>query len=167
MTDSYRDVPLSGGRTVALVDAADFALVSQWKWHVCNGYAARSVYIPETQGSRMVLMHRFLLGISNPKIVVDHINCQTLDNRRANLRPATKSQNTAYQAKPRRGSSPYRGVSRSGKRNKPWQGSICVNQRNKSLGTFLTEEEAAHAYDRAARDAFGSFARLNFPENSR
>jgi hypothetical protein len=92
----------------------------------------------------------------------DHANGDTLDNRSVNLRPATTAQNVQNQHKPLRGRSRYKGVypSRSGR---PWSATITAFGRRRYLGVFDTQEAAARAYDQAARQEHGAFARVNFP----
>jgi hypothetical protein len=103
-------------------------------------------------------MHRQILGCDKD---VDHINHQTLDNRRLNLRPATKSQNAANQAK-RKGSSKYKGVSWY-KNYRKWVAQIGAQNQRIRLGYFVSEEDAGRAYDSAAIALHGKFAHLNFP----
>jgi hypothetical protein len=111
----------------------------------------------------MIPLHRAI--INAPKgLYVDHINGDTLDNRRANLRIATNSQNQANRIRLKSGtSSRYRGVTWN-KASQKWQAGIKCNLKSTHLGLFESEEEAARAYDRAAREMFGSFARPNFEE---
>jgi hypothetical protein len=92
--------------------------------------------------------------------VVDHINGDTLDNRRANLRVCTKSENNRNRRKLHPTTSRFKGVY---KNTKPWIALIECNGKQFVLGRFASEEEAALAYDKAAKEHFGSFARLNFP----
>lgn len=91
----------------------------------------------------------------------DHINGRSLDNRRENLRTATRSQNTANGRKTSKStSSRYRGVSWKAAHG-GWHASIRVRGRTRHLGVFATEDEAAAAYDAAAHENFGPFARFN------
>lgn len=95
---------------------------------------------------------------------IDHINGDTGDNRLANLRDCTNAENSRNYAKPDGGSSRYRGVAWV-KRDQKWAASISNGEGGKrSLGHHATEEDAARAYDRAARDMHGAFATLNFPD---
>jgi hypothetical protein len=102
-------------------------------------------------------MHRLLLGVSND-VQVDHVNGDRLDNRRANLRPATSSENMCN----RKGSASFKGVHWD-KRNKKWRVSIQVKRKIVRLGRFTDPIEAARAYDEAATVHHGEFAVLNFP----
>jgi hypothetical protein len=106
-------------------------------------------------------MHRFILGITNPKIKVDHRNRYELDNRRTNLRIPTNSQNGANANKCRhRTSSRFKGVSWH-KRLRKWCAHIGVNRGLIHLGYFTNELDAARSYDAAAREHFGEFAKFN------
>lgn len=103
-------------------------------------------------------MHRLIL--SAPKnLEVDHKNGNTLDNRRSNLRLCTRSQNAAN-IPTNRAKSGLRGVYFSKQKNK-WKATITEGGREKHLGYFLDKESAARAYDKAAEESFGDFARLN------
>lgn len=149
------EVPLTRGM-VALVDDSDYERVMEsGPWHAYPGprthYARHSI----TPG-RQVTLHSFLTGWS----LVDHINGDGLDDRRVNLRAATHAQNNANVRLRRDNHSGFKGVadSRSG-RWRAYIGSSPVLH----IGTFDTPEEAARAYDAAAIQHFGEFARLNFP----
>ena len=104
------------------------------------------------------LLHRYLL---RPEIGmhVDHINGNRLDNRRENLRVCTHSQNHMNKSSCR-GRSKYKGAYWWPQKGK-WKSSIKVNGKDKYLGLFLTEEDAAKAYNQAALKHYGEFARLN------
>lgn len=152
---------------VALVSDEDYERVNQYKWSFDpdsrGGYAVRKVFV-ERDGQRQqrkIMMHRFILG-APVGWDVDHGNHNGLDNRRGNIRLATRSQNCANRgAKPNSGSQ-YKGVHWH-KRDKRWHASICVSGAKKFLGSFTDEESAALAYDAAALAAWGEFAHLNFP----
>lgn len=109
-------------------------------------------------------MHREIIIPPYP-LVVDHINHNGLDNRKANLRPATKSQNTINKPyKKKKGAhSKYRGVTWQKSINK-WQAQIRAKGNPRVIGYFEDEIEAAKAYDAAAKKHHGEFAVLNFPK---
>lgn len=153
------EIPLCGGE-VALIDEADHQLVRMHFWHHRDGYAASNVINPD--GTRTTMrMHRFLLGLTDPKVHIDHINGNGLDNRRSNLRVATPSQNSANRRKIANATSPYKGV--YWQKNRRWRAVLTVDRRHISLGMFDDPADAARAYDAAALEHFGPFARLNFP----
>ncbi len=142
-----RYISLSQG-AVAKVTACDYALVSCFKWHLTSdGYAARSI-----RGGK-VRMHRFIIG---PAIgqEVDHVSGDKLDNRRANLRLCSTRDNQANSR--RRRWHQYKGVTRHGARFR-------ARLAQRHIGMFNTAGDAAMAYDRAAVEQFGQFARVNFP----
>lgn len=147
---------------VAIVDDADFdALVAAGPWtarpHGRTVYAQH--YVRRADGRQTTQqLHVFLMGVRG----IDHINGDGLDNRRSNLRVATHALNTANQRLRISNTSGFKGVSllpESGR----WMARCLVDGRRRSVGTFDTREDAAHAYDAAALIAWGDFARLNFP----
>lgn len=160
-----KEIKLTRG-FVAIVDDADYARViaaGRWSARVAphTVYAQRSVR--KSDGRRTTqLLHRFLLGLTDPKILVDHRDRHGLHNWRENLRVATKSQNGANQRRHSNGSSQYRGVSWNN-RHHYWHALIEVSGRAIHLGCFIDELDAARAYDLAAFEHFGEFANLNFP----
>ena len=93
-------------------------------------------------------------------MVVDHINSDSLDNRRSNLRVCTVSQNNMNSAIGRNNKSGYKGVSWD-KTNKKWRAGIKAKGKSVSLGSFNSKKDAARAYNEAAKKAYGEFAKLN------
>jgi hypothetical protein len=100
-----------------------------------------------------------------PSDQIDHINGNRSDNRRVNLRPATRAQNSRNVRSHSGASSLYLGVFRNSTNTK-WCAQIMIDGRRRHLGLFDYEIHAALAYDAAARKHFGSFSRPNFPEAS-
>lgn len=155
------EVPISKGY-VALVDAADAARVLQHKWSAKEGrqtvYARRTAKRPDgTWGHQS--MHQFLTGYA----LTDHRNGNGLDNRRSNLREATAVENSQNCRKRPHNTSGFKGVTWHKNRRK-WMAQIKPgDQSNRFLGYFLTAEEAARAYDTAARELHGEYATVNFP----
>ena len=96
--------------------------------------------------------------------IVDHMDMNTLNNQKNNLRPCTNSQNGANRKSFNNSSSKYKGVTiRIGAKGIKWISQINVNGEVKHLGVFLDEKNAAIKYDEAAKIHFRDFARLNFP----
>lgn len=141
---------------VAIVDDEDYERVSKYKWCVSSdGY---------THNGTVGLMHRFIMGIDDPNLVVDHINHDTLDNRKKNLRVCTNQQNN-FNSKPYNKIG-YKGVTNKAKsdkryRKKTYQARITKDGIKYHLGYYSTPEQAAAAYNGAARILFGEFAYLN------
>lgn len=148
-----RFVPLTRGK-FAKVDEADFIDVSRWNWTYWCDRSGREYAI---RGESLFL-HRYLMGVGSDE-KIDHKNGDGLDNRRENLRVASSSENNRNRRKKSGAASRYKGVSEHyGK----WSATIWSG-RKMWLGRFDTEEEAALAYDEAARRLHGEFARVNFP----
>lgn len=148
---------------VALVDDDDFGRLSSHKWCAtptkAGFYAVRSVR-REDGKSRLQGMHRVILDAKKGELV-DHVNGNTLDNRKENLRICTYSQNNINRRKERMSTSRFKGVSWDA-RTKTWKASVTINRKTKWLGRFQTEVEAALAYDAAAKQIHGEFAKVNF-----
>jgi hypothetical protein len=112
-----------------------------------------------------LLAHRVAWAIETgswPRDALDHINGERTDNRFCNLREATRSEN-ARNSRQRAGASRFKGVTWH-ETSEVWRARIRLNGTNASLGLFASEIDAAKAYDAAAREHFGAYARPNFPE---
>lgn len=152
----------------AIVDDEDYDSLMQYVWHAGESaglwYTRRQISRPEArkQGRTrsQIYMHRVVASAGQGELV-DHINGNTLDNRRCNLRLCSSGEN-ARNSRKKRGTSRFKGVSRHNK-TKQWSVQICTNGTRVHLGQFDSEEDAARAYDAAATQAHGAFAKLNFP----
>lgn len=158
-------IPLSKGK-FALIDEEDLPLVSRHSWYANQTSAgiwyAFAGYQDEYGRTRQLALHRFLLDPPSA-LEVDHINGDGLDNRRANLRVATRQQNNYNQRIGKANSSGFKGVSFC-KQTGRWKAQINFEGRNINLGRFDLPEIAAREYDRAARLIHKEFACLNFPK---
>jgi hypothetical protein len=163
---AYRRIYLGEGR-FTIVDPQDYYWLNYFHWCI-NGrreqlYAIRSDIVADGK-AKFVRMHREIM--KPPKgLVVDHRFGNTLDNRRANLRLATKAQNMQNRRKRKDTSSQFIGVSFD-KNYKKWVSQIVYQRKRKWLGRFDDEINAAKAYDEAAKKHHGEFARLNFTEDA-
>lgn len=151
-----REIHLVRGE-VALVDDDVYDEMSGYRWYSMKGYATRGYF--HKGRTKHVRMHRAIVGAA-PGVMVDHINGNTLDNRRENLRVCSNSDNQKNRHRAN-GSSRFKGVCWNKQSNK-WQAGIKLNGKSKHLGLFGSEEDAARAYDQAAAQMFGEFARPNF-----
>ena len=142
------------------VSPEDFDCVAAFPWHVRNrGYVARTIRC-ENGRRRQLHLHRFILGVDDAGVMVDHINGDPLDNRRENLRVCSNSANQHNQGLNKRNTTGYKGVcfyKKSGK----YRAQIKHQMARHFLGEFRTPEEAAHAYNKAAIRLHGDFAVLN------
>lgn len=156
-------IPLSRD-LAALVDDDDYEQVMQHKWSASpsnrTSYAITGTGAPDGRKTTMS-MHKFLTGWA----LVDHINGDGLDNRRSNLRPATTLENNRNRRKASNCTSGYKGVTMNARSQRsPWKARIGINGKRRDIGVFATAEEAARAYDKAAKEHYGEFAWLNFPD---
>lgn len=147
-------VPLSRGFE-AVIDASDVHLVCDHNWYFREGYAHTNINYGD--GKRGTIgMHR-IIAATPPGFDTDHIDCNKLNNTRANLRHATASNNRHNRSKYKNNTSGYKGVSWS-KHAKRWKAVITINSKQKELGYFNTEEQAHIAYCEAAKRLHGEFA---------
>lgn len=157
-----KEIKLSAGM-VALVDDSDYEWLMQFKWTYAKGYAAYGMsYRNGTKA--FIYMHKLITQIGS-SFIVDHINMNPLDNRRENLRVATKAQNGWNCNAPKDNKTGYKGVvKRDLLSGAKWIAQIRCNGKAYYLGLHDTPEAAAKAYDAKALELHGDYARLNFPE---
>jgi hypothetical protein len=163
-------IQLSRGKQTIVSDE-DIEYLNQWKWsvHADNHGGIYAWRHPRVSGKRVaVRMHNVVVERMTGKPIpegcqVDHIDGNTLNNRRGNLRLVTPSQNCMNRRGKRGTSSSFKGVSWR-EDSRKWRAVITVDGKRKSLGSYDSEEEAARAYDSHAKELFGEFARLNFSD---
>lgn len=148
---------------VAVVDDEDWPLVSRHRW---QAHPIRSNYGGfYVKCSKLGYMHRAILRA--PKgMLVDHIDGNGLNNRRSNLRLATRQQNCVNRRRGYTTRSGYRGVYPTDRPNRTWTVEITVNGRRYRLGRFDDKVAAAREYDALALEHFGEYAVLNFPRTT-
>lgn len=155
-------IPLNGGkRGFALISPEDADRVGQFNWtRDSNDYVCRteSYWVDGKRYRRKIMLHRFILDAPADRMV-DHRHGDRLDNRRGQIRLATRSENAANSG-PRKGE--YKGVSWC-QADRKWRAIIKVRNCKLHLGMFTTAEQAAKRYDLAALEAWPEHAYLNFP----
>jgi hypothetical protein len=150
------EIPLTKGKC-ALVDAEDFERINSYSWFFERGYARRRFQRSGVQ--HCMHMHREIVKAPEG-FEVDHINGDTLDNRKANLRIVTHRRNMHNMAAHSDSSSKYRGVYWNKQKGK-WTVQICLDGKRQHIGHFVIEADAARAYNSEAIRLFGQYARLN------
>ena len=165
---------IHGGKKELIVDKEDEYLFSdQYYWraiqrirygHECEviqGYKRRGEMYGRSH--KLFYIHRLIMEAPSGKIV-DHINHDIYDNRRVNLRICNNSENIMNSRISTKSTTGYKGVSiDKGNTKRIYYAAIMKNYKKYFLGSFYTAEEAALAYDKKARELFGEFAYLNFP----
>lgn len=137
------------------VDDLDF-----FTHHICTVDGRGYVTIDR----KKLLVSHLLLGVG-ADCIVDHINGNPFDNRKSNLRAVTATQNHWNYRKSKRNTTGFKGIYRDTKSD-GYHARICENGRRHYLGLFPSAEDAARAYDEAARVYFGEYATLNFASSS-
>lgn len=154
-----KEILISTG-LICYVDDEDYEKVNCYSWNKLEGrntnYAKTTLYMPK----RSMQMHRFLMNVTDPKVQVDHIDGNGLNNQKNNLRIALNGQNRRNSKKQRtKSNSQYKGVCRAYK-NK-WRATITIDSKQHFLGYFENEIDAAKAYNAAAILNDPNFSAIN------
>lgn len=151
-----------------LIEKKDLSFLTGRAWQLLkpknpeanNYYFIRTKWNSKEKKYKSILLHREIMGRIKKGMVVDHVNGNTLHLYRNNLRICTQGQNKCNSSKHSNNKNKYKGVSfQHGK----FTSHICFNKKQIHLGRFVKEENAAKAYDKKARELFGEYAKLNFP----
>lgn len=154
--EGTRRIPLTQGKE-AIVDEGWFAFLNQWKWHYLNGYAVRTDH--SKTKNRRVHMHR-LINQTPEGLQTDHVNGDTLDNRKVNLRSLTNVDNMRNSKLGTKNTSGLRGVS-WGKSVNKWTAQISVHNKVIHLGCFVDKYDAHRAYLQACSKFHGELLTPN------
>lgn len=143
----------------AIIDDEDYNKISIYSWSINKKNGHVKAYIGNNTWS---YLSRIIMNVTDPVIQVDHKNFDKLDNRKQNLRICTNAENSRNNKKRQKGkyTSKYKGVSWE-PRVKKWRSTITFNYKQKHIGTFNSEIEAAQAYNKTAMELFGDFCKLN------
>lgn len=157
-----KQIELTKGK-FCIVDDDDFEKFGHKAWFCSScGYAVRTVDVLLNDGRKRKsreILHRLILNVPKGK-QTDHINGNKLDNRKTNLRIVTKDQNNLNRGPRLRSTSRYKGVCWDNQKKK-WMAKIGTSGKTIFLGRFSSQEDAALAYNKAALDIQGDFARIN------
>lgn len=149
---------LNGGN-VCVIDAADVPLVERFHWRAKKFGLRGKVYVATSRET--IPIHRVILGLKDPGVVVDHVDMDPMNCRRSNLRVCVKRENNANRPRQRNNASGFIGIKPA--RGGRWVAVIQVGRKKKRAGTFGSPFCAAAARDLAMLQAHGDFASLNFP----
>jgi len=164
-TSFMKKIKLTKGK-FALVDDEDFEKVNAFKWQVRKSYTTEMWYAERKQtidgSSKKVnlCMHRFIMNITDKDVKIDHFDRNGLNNQKLNLRPCNSSQNGVNRKSVDNRTSKYLGVSWDGSRSR-WRAATTKYYKQIHIGRFITEKEAALAYNKKAFEVHGEFANLN------
>lgn len=150
-----KTLPLTKG-CEAIIDDGDYEWLSQWKWTAVG--QPGHMYVMRRERGKAISLHR-LINNTPPGSFTDHIDGNTLNNTRANLRTVTPLQNMMNRRGKQGGTSSFKGVwlDPSPRNRKPWRSGIRVDGKLLNLGRFETEADASAAYEAAAETHFGEY----------
>ena len=161
------ELKLSGPKGLsAIVDEKDYETLDlgSYKWRPLIGRT--TVYAIAHKNRKTLYLHRLIMGLADAprSVLVDHKDHNGLNNSRTNLRVTDKRGNKGNSRKPlsAKSASTYKGVSYMADKNiKPWLSRIKLSGKDKYIGSYRTEIEAARAYNKAAEKHFGTMAYIN------
>lgn len=163
---SMKEIKLTKGY-VATIDDQDFEMVSMYKWRASIMKNRAAIYavtqVKRDGGRKQISMHRLILGLTDKRILTDHVDTNGLNNQRSNLRECTHAENNRNVGLSKNNTTGYKGVIFDKRRSK-WYARIRFNYRTIVSRGFDSPEDAARQYDKKALELHGNFASLNFPQ---
>lgn len=139
-----------------LFDKEDYSLISQYLWtNSQKGYIV-SNYRDENGRKHQIKMHRLVMGITDPNIIIDHIHHNRTDNRKSELRTVTSQENAFNRGVRKDNTSGYTGVQFNPRINK-WISQISINGKTISIGCFVNKDDAINARKKAEKEYFGEY----------
>jgi len=142
-----------------IIDPEDEWIIEKYGWYLSG---SKKKYLMACFDGKHYLLHRFMMGVTEPKVMVDHRNQNTFDFRRENLRICTNSENLCNRGKQKNNTTGYKGVYKTKNSFKnPYYSRITHNKKDEFLGYFPTAEAAALRWNEAAIKYHGEFACLN------
>jgi hypothetical protein len=157
----------------SIIDDEDYERVNQYKWCFLPQRTGYAITSEKLNNKKKIYLHRFILNYIGKK-TIDHINHDTLDNRKENLRIVTNSINHKNIIRKKMPKSGFRGVREQKKYSihnskkgfRAWYASLRFNNKRIYLGCYFTKEEAALAYNKGAIKYFGKNTQLNMVKSS-
>jgi hypothetical protein len=150
--DRYKNI-----KAISFIDIEDVEKVKKYKWHLDNSTG----YVKTKDDNKTLYLHRFVMGIKDREIIIDHKSQIKLDNRKENLRICNKTQNAQNVSTVRKNNtSGTIGITWDNSRNK-WVAQIDVNGKHKYLGRFIKIEDAKNARREAELKYFKEYAPIN------
>jgi HNH endonuclease len=160
MINTMINIPLTKGLS-AIVDDDDDNLLKDFSWHACGKKGHEYGATRKRKTQEFIYMHHMIAGRPPSGFVTDHINGNTLDNRKSNLRFVTVAQNVYNKRKQKSGrTSKFKGVYWAAHASM-WRVRVAVDRKIFEIGYFKVELDAARAYDEAAKLHHGQWARIN------
>ena len=146
-------IPLTQGK-FSIIDWEDYKRISKYKWYAAK--SGKNFYGQREYKNKPIKLHRFIMNVTDSNKVIDHINHDTLDNRKSNLRICTQAENSRNTLKSNSNTSGFKGVVFN-KSNGKYRSRITFNRKLIHLGYYNSSLEAHKVYCQKAKELYGEF----------